>query len=180
MQTRRNQGGVTGGGAGEKGWRGKSLWGGRGKGEVKLGSPGVIHVPDSQLLLTQNLQVKWENERKVTTDVLLCTPYIHFPYLVASHLHAWYTLSCCLLHGAQCQDEWEANWPRTSLYNRESSSVSLWASYLWDFTVCWICGSSLLFLFLSSIITVYQWWEKAKVVQTSGETPRCTAATHPW
>lgn len=134
--------GVTGGGAGEMDWRGQRLWGRRGKGEGKLGSPGVIHIPDSQLLLTQNLQVKWENEWRVTTDVLLCTQYLHFPYLVASHLHPCYALSCPLLHGAQWQDEWEANGPRTSLYNRESSSVDLWASYLWGFTVSWVFNKS--------------------------------------
>lgn len=51
--------------------------------------------------------------------------------------------SCPLLHGTQRQDEWEAkNWPRTSLHNRESSSVSLWASYLWDFTVCRVLNKS--------------------------------------
>lgn len=83
---------VTGGEAGEMDWRGQRLWDSRGKREGKLGSPGVIHIPDSQLLLTQNLQVKRENEWRVTTDVLLCIQYIHFPYLVASHLHPCYPL----------------------------------------------------------------------------------------
>lgn len=113
---------------------------------------------------------RWNGKMSgVTTDVVLCTQCIHFPNLFASHLYPCYTLSCPLLHGVQRQDEWEANWPRTSLCNRESSSVSLWASYLWNFG--WIFNRSSynslwkqpVFLFLSSIITTLPVVKKSKV-----------------
>lgn len=93
-------------------------------------------------LLLQNLQVKWENEWRINT--MCCSePYIcifptwlFLPFIPVMHCLVLFFMG----HNARVSGRQTD--PEPLLHNRESSSVSLWASYLWDFTACWIFNKS--------------------------------------
>lgn len=162
MQTRRSWG------RGDWRWgRGEGLEGTKtvrqereGGGEVGL--PGYDSHSWLTATPTQNLQVKWEHKCRVTTDVLLCIQYTHFPYLVASHLHPCYTLVPFFMgHNARMSGRQKTDpeplcitgsplqWAYGLLTYGTSQFVGSSTSHLTT-----ACGNSLSFLFLSSIVTV--------------------------